>query len=581
MAHPKAPQHRLWTCAIISTFMLLSAAVVAQPIGDLTCDGSVQHDDLDTLTAALFGDTNAACDADVNGDRGVDSADVTALLAVLDAPGPAVTFVGLAGADGIPSQPLGQIGSRPVYFRNSGLGFKLVVEGKPGPSGLPLGLTTLDTDPRDPTRRPDVQVEATNQLGDGSSMVCDSGVPALNPPDFSATQVVADTLNDLACHFLSSTSSRFACTQDAFGDLAFLSADTQVQFCLQVSAALAFPIGDTLVSVRLRDISSNLGALHQLILRVGQGPLPPTFTRTPTVTPTRLQPTFTATPTHTTTATATARPPTLTPSRTPTPTAQMTPASPTRTPTGPTPTTTPTPSPQPTLTRTRTPTPTRSSTATLTATRTASPSPTRTPTPAVPIGPVVTVLGLTRADDVQIPPDAEGVPIYTRSMGTGFHLVVEGKPGLSGVAVGRFSYLGDPTMLADLQAQVTQPLGNASPEVCDSSGSRAGGVPAINPPTARPSSDQIGIIDDLACRFVDGGGAPIARPRNEACVKFLPSEDYGFVDDESTVQFCAPIDSTLRFPPGDTLLTVRLRDEDGNVGEPAHITIRVPENPTP
>jgi hypothetical protein len=35
------------------------------------------------------------------------------------------------------------------------------------------------------------------------------------------------------------------------------------------------------------------------------------------------------------------------------------------------------------------------------------------------------------------------------------------------------------------------------------------------------------------------------------------------------------ITAALRFPPGDTLITARLRDVPGNVGPPAQMIIRV------
>jgi hypothetical protein len=540
----------------------------ARPLGDIDCDNLVTESDLHTLMRTIFSAATPPCDADVNGDGRLDGSDVIALVQVINAQGPEITHLGLASADGFPAEPLGEISGRPVYFRNIGSGFRLVVEGKAGPSGLAPGLTVIDRHPRDPSRRPDIQVQSTLRLGNGNADVCQGGVPGIVPPDFGPTQVIADALNDFGCHFTSSTSPNFACTQNAFGELQFVSPVTQAQFCAQIAASLAFTEGDSVVSVRLRDSGGNLGSLRQLIIRVASGPPPPTFTSTPTPTPVTPSPSATPTPTPTLTRSPTPGSASVTPSPTSTRTL---------TPTGPTPTVTPTTPRPPTQSPTRSHTPSRTPTASTTPTRTPPPSPTPSPTPAGPIGPIVTFFGLLRADAVSIEPDSSSqpgtIPIYTLAGGTGFWIVVEGGVGPSGSPVGRFAYLGNPTLLSDLQVQVTQPLGNASPEVCDRSGSNPGGVPAINP----PSFDErlTGTINDLACRFVDGSNDPVGRRRNEGCVKFLPSEEYGFVSDDSDLQFCSLISGALRFPPGDTLVTARLRDEDGHFGAPAQLIVHV------
>ena len=75
----------------------------------------------------------------------------------------------------------------------------------------------------------------------------------MNPPDFGPTQSVADALNDLGCHFVSATAPDSACTLDQLGNNAFVGSGTQVQFCSLISASLAFPLGDTLLTMQLRD----------------------------------------------------------------------------------------------------------------------------------------------------------------------------------------------------------------------------------------------------------------------------------------------------------------------------------------
>ncbi len=187
----------------------------------------------------------------------------------------------------------------------------------------------------------------------------------------------------------------------------------------------------------------------------------------------------------------------------------------------------------------------------------------------------------------------DGITVFSVP-GSGFSIVVEGKPGLSGCfpspcAFGvpsdtseckpnQTSCVVDPTSLPDLQIEASNPLGNGSPAVCDSSGPNAGGVPAVFPITYDPNADPnlINTVNDLACRFIDGTGQPIGRGAQDACTIPNVSGQYGFVDPTSRIQFCAHISTVEQFPSGMTLVTVRLRDVVGNVGAPAQIIIDVP-----
>lgn len=548
----------------------------AQLPGDADCDGIVNVGDLHRLVAVIFNDPPADCTlADVNRDGRIDGADIVALAQTLNAPaptptplpaGPNVVFFGLAGADGVALRSLGEIDGTPVFFRNAGFGFKIVIEAASGLNGLPPGTVTFDSDPRNPARRPDLQIESRNPLGEGSPAVCDErGVPAVDPPDFELTQSISNALNDFACNFTIATATSFACTQDAFDEPSFLADGTQVQFCLQVPRNLEIPLGDTLLSVRLRDASGNTGAVRHLTLRVAPGPAPPTFTATPTRTPTA-PPTRTPTATMTRTRTRTATP-RFTLSPTPTLTSSVTPVR--------------SPSSHPSIT----PTPDRSTIPTATATRTRtftrSPTelPTATPTATVPIGPVITFFGLTDAEGFLIEPsspNAGGVRVYTRTNGAQFSLVVEGMPGPARLPVGQSAYQSDSMSFPDLQVEVSRDLGNGSHAVCDRSGPMPGGVPAIDPPSFDPIQDNIDAVNDLACRFLDGQGVPGPRSRtDDPCVKFPGSEDSGFVKLESTIQYCGFIDRFFAFPPGDTVVTVRLRDEGGNLGPPAQLMVHV------
>lgn len=213
--------------------------------------------------------------------------------------------------------------------------------------------------------------------------------------------------------------------------------------------------------------------------------------------------------------------------------------------------------------------------------------PTVPPSTTAPSGPVITFIGITRADDSLVEPtetSPEGIQIFSRQAGStggasGFRLVVEGRRGSSGRQIALDTSNDDITQLPDLQIQVNRPLGNGSAAVCDgvmSAPLPPGGVPAVAPPSFVESTDLAHTINDLACRFRDGIGATkgIDSPL-DGCVKLEPTEDYGFVSSESNAQFCGFISAILQFPRGDTLLTVRLRDVDGNVGAPAQMVIRV------
>jgi len=133
----------------------------------------------------------------------------------------------------------------------------------------------------------------------------------------------------------------------------------------------------------------------------------------------------------------------------------------------------------------------------------------------------------------------------------------------------------DPAVLPDLQVQVDRPIGDGSPAVCDNTPPQLGGIPAIRPPSFAPLQTVADAINDLACRFVDGQGRTLGRPPDEACVRF-PDGEFHFVTQDATVQFCwEAIPRPLPFPPGDTLLTARVRDRAGAVGPTASIVIRI------
>lgn len=240
---------------------------------------------------------------------------------------------------------------------------------------------------------------------------------------------------------------------------------------------------------------------------------------------------------------------------------------------------------KPTVTPTATATPTATLTATATLTPTPTPISTATATASsTPIrGPEITFFGLTRADDSLLPPHGaadDGTPIYIRVPGatglaSGFVLVVEGKPGASGAEVGSSSY--DPTgaSFPDLVIQVTHPLGDGSSTICDDPQVAPGGVPATFPVSFDATAENIAAANDFGCRFSNGGGQHRARTNSgDSCVNF--NGTFNFVAPTTRAQFCGFVNVPLGFPPGDTTVTTRLRDSEGNWGAPAQIIIRVP-----
>lgn len=635
---------------LLPLFLLAAVgSAAAQAPRDANCDGRIDDGDASAIARGLFATAPPTCPAaDVNRDGRPDAADLVAF-----ARGPRVSFIGIASPDGRPAPSLGTLpDGTPVYFRNAGFGFLLVVEVATPPSGAPVGLTTADSVADDPSRRPDFQVLADRPLGNGSREICDEfGVPGQAALDFAPlTQPLADAINDLACRFDVATRPNTACTQNEFGQLGFVTATTRAQFCLPVTSGMVFPAGDTTIAVQARDDSGLVGPVQRMVLRVENGPMPATFTplpptatptptdtasptptasatrtasRTPTATLTRTA-TRTATPTGTATATPTpsvtaTRSNTATPSLTATPTRTATPlptdtatrtppnsATPTRTPRGPTVTATAsatrthtvpatatgtapaTPTATSTRTRTRTPastpTPTGTRTRTASATATAPPSPTVTrtrtisPTPTATVnarGPEITFFGLTRADDILLQPvgTENEIPVYEPAFGFAFSIVVEAKPGPSRARVGNSTFAVD---APDLQIQVTRPLGDGSSLVCDDAPPTLGGVPAINPPNFSSDPAIADRLNDLACRFIDGSGEKVGRQcgDNTACV--LGDDGiFGCVTGDATIQFCGFVGQALIFPTGDTLVTVRVRDVQGNLGLPRQLIVRV------
>jgi hypothetical protein len=110
------------------------------------------------------------------------------------------------------------------------------------------------------------------------------GIPAIDPPSWAETQKVADALNDVGCRFEVFIESDSSCTLGPNEDWEFRDPQTKIQFCMTVARAWNFPVGDTLVSVRVRDSAGNPGPVKKIrINRPQEVPTPrPRARPTPT-----------------------------------------------------------------------------------------------------------------------------------------------------------------------------------------------------------------------------------------------------------------------------------------------------------
>lgn len=212
--------------------------------------------------------------------------------------GPIVTFAGAARADGNTTEPIGKTKDGwPIFLNHVGSGFIVVVEAKPGFSNLEPGRSIFRYDPKDPSKRPDLEIQVDQPLGDGSEEVCDArppkfgGIPAISPADFAETPKVSAALNDLSCRFETFIESDSSCTNAPNGDFSFVSGESVVQFCMVVARKWRFAEGDTTVSVRIRDREGNPGPVSKFVIRREDRPKQAPYTPVPaTPTPVRRRP---------------------------------------------------------------------------------------------------------------------------------------------------------------------------------------------------------------------------------------------------------------------------------------------------
>ncbi len=195
------------------------------------------------------------------------------------------------------------------------------------------------------------------------------------------------------------------------------------------------------------------------------------------------------------------------------------------------------------------------------------------------VGPIITFVGAARADGNPTKPTgktADGTPVFVNHVGSGFILIVEAKAGFSNLEPGRsiFRYdPEDPSKRPDLEIQVDRDLGDGSEVVCDARPPTFGGVPGIKPANFAETKKVTAAINDLSCRFE-------TFIESEASCTNAPNGDFSFIDKETDVQFCMVVARKWRFPEGDTTVSVRVRDRDGNPGPVSKFVLRRLPRPT-
>lgn len=171
--------------------------------------------------------------------------------------------------------------------------------------------------------------------------------------------------------------------------------------------------------------------------------------------------------------------------------------------------------------------------------------------------------------------------VFQLNTGQGL-IVVEGGVGLGQVTPGTSLQSGPPDNRPDLQIETTQAMGNGSAAVCDTGPTSTGGggvFPILVPDFTLESNPQpnpgtiTGALADFACRFE-------YHPAGALCTSFGDLATQRYLGSGSILQFCDAISANAAFLPGESIVTVRLRDINGSTGPTAQIVVRV-TTPTP
>lgn len=161
---------------------------------------------------------------------------------------------------------------RRVYDARSGQ-FILVVEAARGSNGVSIGTSLVGAGL---DNRPDLQIQGSRPMGDGSTKVCDlgpppigGGVPAIDPPSFDPNSpFVTAALRDFACRFEVFNPSAPCTITEPTGQSGFIAEETVVQFCDTVAATALFPAGETVLRARVRSINGETGPEAEIVIRV-------------------------------------------------------------------------------------------------------------------------------------------------------------------------------------------------------------------------------------------------------------------------------------------------------------------------
>lgn len=193
-----------------------------------------------------------------------------------DSVGPEITHLGVATADDRPLQPDStDTMGRPVFVRPFGQGMTLIVEARRGQSHNMVGTSTYSQT----GELPDLQMLVSRPLGDGDATVCESngrsgGIPAVASLDFTPDPATVAAINDLGCRaFDRGVPPADACTRKISSGMALpafgtVNNSSEIQFCVPVAKAWAFPVGETVVAARVRDNAGNVGAVQEIVVRV-------------------------------------------------------------------------------------------------------------------------------------------------------------------------------------------------------------------------------------------------------------------------------------------------------------------------
>jgi hypothetical protein len=95
---------------------------------------------------------------------------------------------------------------------------------------------------------------------------------------FSDDPTVITAINDLGCRVddgagapLGRPNSEQACSVIEFAPsvYGFVEDRSQLQYCLPIAFAWSFPVGDTTIAARVRDLDGRTSAVKEIVLHVG------------------------------------------------------------------------------------------------------------------------------------------------------------------------------------------------------------------------------------------------------------------------------------------------------------------------